>query len=442
MVCEEHWWSNKCDSKGDIRYDESISPDISNLHPLFSDVAGFWFGTGKRTYGDLVTYSPDFSAPYDRSFDIASNITVSGTRFTQTDYFIHDPAPADFCAIPVPPGGKNVLDDGVCGTNGYILSGSAYRASTHEKTDLLVGVSGAGFYNVDFGPDTLFNQTMIIGSNNQLIETEYLELPSIGYNAYMTFTYTMNDDRNSLLLEQTVYTLSSGGAASVLRRGFFNMTRVDSEQEWIEMVQNSMDESKVTATTQESFPTLCKGPGCPTEATWCEVGDASPSCGPTPYTEETTVNAGLVAGLTAALAVVVIATVVFIMRRIQERKLAEQRERLKNTFAKHVIEALGIGKNASAEALTMEALMEEFKKIDSGIEEGGDGNISKAELKAFMTSGKLGDVSDSDFETLFGIIDADGSGGVDFIEFASFMGEIKSNLENFDDNGPLVPHGA
>lgn len=51
-----------------------------------------------------------------------------------------------------------------------------------------------------------------------------------------------------------------------------------------------------------------------------------------------------------------------------------------------------------------------------------------------MTSGKLGDVSDSDFETLFGIIDTDGSGGVDFIEFASFMGEIRNNLDRYDDD--------
>ena len=46
-----------------------------------------------------------------------------------------------------------------------------------------------------------------------------------------------------------------------------------------------------------------------------------------------------------------------------------------------------------------------------------------------MTSGKMGKVTDSDFDTLFGIIDADGSGQVDFIEFATFMGEIKSNVE-------------
>ena len=47
-----------------------------------------------------------------------------------------------------------------------------------------------------------------------------------------------------------------------------------------------------------------------------------------------------------------------------------------------------------------------------------------------MTSGKLGDISDKDFNTLFGIIDADGSGEVDFIEFSSFMGDIKKNIDD------------
>lgn len=62
-------------------------------------------------------------------------------------------------------------------------------------------------------------------------------------------------------------------------------------------------------------------------------------------------------------------------------------------------------------------------------------NLPQKELHAFMTSGKMGDVSDSDFNTLFGIIDSDGNGEVDFIEFASFMGDIKSNIEEYDNDG-------
>ena len=56
-----------------------------------------------------------------------------------------------------------------------------------------------------------------------------------------------------------------------------------------------------------------------------------------------------------------------------------------------------------------------------------------------MTSGKMGKVTDSDFDTLFGIIDADGSGEVDFIEFTTFMGKIKDNIEAFGDDDEVVP---
>ena len=56
-----------------------------------------------------------------------------------------------------------------------------------------------------------------------------------------------------------------------------------------------------------------------------------------------------------------------------------------------------------------------------------------------MTSGKIGNVTDSDFETLFGIIDTDGSGGIDFIEFVTFMGEIKDSIEAFVDDEEVIP---
>lgn len=46
-------------------------------------------------------------------------------------------------------------------------------------------------------------------------------------------------------------------------------------------------------------------------------------------------------------------------------------------------------------------------------------------------------MQDRDFETLFALIDEDGSGQVDFTEFSAFMGHIKENIdaqaENFNE---------
>lgn len=60
-----------------------------------------------------------------------------------------------------------------------------------------------------------------------------------------------------------------------------------------------------------------------------------------------------------------------------------------------------------------------------------------------MSARWLGEIRESEFEALFGIMDVDASGDVDFVEFASFMGQISGNIEaeikaggeKFDDHG-------
>ena len=92
-----------------------------------------------------------------------------------------------------------------------------------------------------------------------------------------------------------------------------------------------------------------------------------------PYQEpDATIKAGPIVGIVCA----VFAVLLIILYYCHRRSLAAQRERLKNMFARHVIDSLGIGKGGSADFLTMEALQEEFNAIDVG-KEGGDGMISK-----------------------------------------------------------------
>ena len=143
-------------------------------------------------------------------------------------------------------------------------------------------------------------------------------------------------------------------------------------------------ENKDTFGTVPTQQCVVEDAGCPTLELWCDKGDASPLCGETPYVEETTVNAGVVAGITVTAAVVVIALIVTLLIRRSKRKLAEQKERLKDEFAKRIVGTFNIGK--SGEALTMEGITEEFKLLDSGKTDGGDGLISKtvgAELLYF-----------------------------------------------------------
>lgn len=79
--------------------------------------------------------------------------------------------------------------------------------------------------------------------------------------------------------------------------------------------------------------------------------------------------------------------------------------------------------------MTPEDLAREFRLIDSGTNEGGDGVISREELWTFMTSGKLGgEITRSDFDALFKAIDEDGNGTVDFTEFCRFLGRCTEYL--------------
>jgi hypothetical protein len=46
---------------------------------------------------------------------------------------------------------------------------------------------------------------------------------------------------------------------------------------------------------------------------------------------------------------------------------------------------------------------------------------SSTELKTWIDEGKLGNISDNDFNALWSALDLDGSGTVDFVEFCTFL---------------------
>jgi Ca2+-binding EF-hand superfamily protein len=75
--------------------------------------------------------------------------------------------------------------------------------------------------------------------------------------------------------------------------------------------------------------------------------------------------------------------------------------------------------------LTPENLAAEFKRIDTD----NGGTISREELWEFISSGKAGDLSESDFNSLFSAIDLYKSGSVDFMEFAAFFGKCSEDFE-------------
>mmetsp|Transcript_19106 Transcript_19106/g.29001 ORF Transcript_19106/g.29001 Transcript_19106/m.29001 type:complete len:466 (+) Transcript_19106:114-1511(+) len=453
MVCEEKWWSNPCDNKNDIRYDANISPDISNLNPILSKPHGLWKGSFQKYDGNFTLLEPAPAiiglypigpSPYLSTGETFFNITIAGTRWEQHDIYVLGAAPQLFCDVnPNIPGTpfSNVADDGVCGENGMAWVADAFKTSTHEKNDVLIGVSGTGGYLVDpdsqVDPDNKqFSWTIIPSADQQLVEA--LAINSLR----VVYSYTFSSSYDEVIIEVLSYNVGTGDLPETQNRLVFKLKREEDESTWLKSIEESMVRNKVTANTMATYGTVpttgqCAKDdvGCPTLETWCDNGDASPLCGPTPYIEETTVNAGVVAGITVAVAVVVIAVVAYLMHSFHKKRMADERERLKNEFARRIIRTFSV--TNGEEAITMEKITEEFQRIDSGTPEGGDGRISKAEMKKFiMASDSVsggGQMKDSDFETLFALIDEDGGGDINFTEFSAFMGHIKTHIDNQTD---------
>jgi len=441
MVCEEKWWSNPCDNKNDVRYNDDISPDISNLNSILSKAQGLWKGS-YEVYDEnfnpaepspaIIGLFPIGPRPYAPIGETFFNITIAGTRWEQHDIYVLGPAPQSFCdANPNIPGRpfSNVGDDGVCGETGIAYVADAFKTSTHEKNDILIGVSGTGSYLVDPSADPNFAWTMIPSGAEQLVEAL-----SINDNRSV-YAYTFSPSFNQLTIDFTRYVIEPEKSPEMRGRLVLKVERVEDESAWLESIEDSMIKNKVTANTMATYGTVpttgqCakNDVGCPTLKMWCDSGDASPLCGPTPYIEETTVNAGVIAGITVAVAVVVIAAVTYFMQSLHKKKMAAEKERLKNEFARRIVGTFSVG--SGGEAITMEKITEEFQRIDSG-SEGGDGRISKTEMKNFITTSDTagGQMKEGDFETLFALIDEDGNGDIDFAEFSAFMGHIKGNID-------------
>jgi hypothetical protein len=439
MVCEEKWWSNPCINRNDVRYNDAISPDISNLNPILSKPHGLWKGTFEVYDGNFTLEKPSPAImglyprgprPYASTGEAFFNITIAGTRWEQHDIYVLGPAPQSFCDeyANVTRPYSIVGDDGVCGENGSAYVADAFKTSTHEKNDILFGVSATGIYLVDPSEDPQFSWTMIPSGARQLVEALAIDIRRSVY------AYTFSSSFDYLIIEFTRY-LETEKLPKMENRLVLELTREEDESTWLKGIENSMIKNKVTANTMATYGTVpttgqCAKDdvGCPTLQMWCDSGDASSLCGPTPYIEETTVNAGVVAGITVAVAVVVIAAVAYLMQSFHKKRMAAEKERLKNEFARRIVGTFSIG--SGGEAIVMEKLTEEFKRIDSGAE-GGNGRISKAEMKHFiMTSDSGGgQMKDSDFETLFALIDEDGGGDIDFAEFSAFMGHIKTHID-------------
>ena len=367
------WYTSPCVCDSDIRFcDEGqngASDDILDQHPLWGHIQGFYkFEAYLFIMGLYLGSNPHAQ---DAPFYGYLNHTIIGSRDYQHRYDIYPPADASDPRMCTPITDNSPLKPFepffTCGVDGLATTFEGFATSSHERDGSL----------------TTTPSLSVGASDNEISEGSYKMIPvdentlqgSVDSDQFLvteTFVFT-NKQRTEAASTQDVY-MKTGDSSVLVQSTKLKLTKLPDEQAFIDGVTASHDQYNVMPMLRPAVIPMnrtCLSAGeCPTEENFCQV---DPKCSVSPYQEpDATIKAGPIVGIVCA----VFAVLLIILYYVHRRSLAAQKERLKNMFARHVIDSLGIGKGASADFLTMEALQEEFKAIDVG-KEGGDGKISK-----------------------------------------------------------------
>eukprot|EP00986_Skeletonema_menzelii_P021210 scaffold33659_cov148-Skeletonema_menzelii.AAC.2 len=132
---------------------------------------------------------------------------------------------------------------------------------------------------------------------------------------------------------------------------------------------------------------------------------------------------GLSSGAIAGIVIGCVAAACLVLSLYYVHRLKQQRLRYKKRFVQTVARNVSIA--PSPGGMSADKLAAEFKHIDAN----GDGNISKTEMKDWLQDGKLGEISDTDFDAMWEAI----SGGDDTVNAIEFFVFLSSCGDAFDD---------
>jgi hypothetical protein len=242
-----------------------------------------------------------------------------------------------------------------------------------------------------------------------------------GFSFFWSELFVCLDDEWRELSGNQDSFINIDGTSIRATQAVLNRNKIDSPQEWIQDVQDVYVAYSVPEASRIPVPMEgeCFTGGCPTEKDWCTL---DPECSDSPFQEpDASVESGAIAGFTVASIVLLIAA----LYALHVMRTKHQERRYKTKFARRIADTIDL--RASMRQLTPEAIGREFKKIDS---ETPGGNISREGLWTFLSTGKAGDISESDFNSLFAAIDLDQSGTVDFLEFCTFMGKCSDEYRS------------
>jgi hypothetical protein len=174
-------------------------------------------------------------------------------------------------------------------------------------------------------------------------------------------------------------------------------------------------------TSDKTLP--CATLECPTDENWALI---DPYLGTSPYIEpDGVLTGGFIAGVT--ISSIVVALLVFYM--IYKRGVEAREKRVKLAVLNSLSKSMSL---KISKSLTAKDLNEMFQKIDDD----GNGNIDKDEMKKLVEEAGVANMSDRDYDVLFASIDLDGNGTLDFVEFCAFFASLDvedGNHETFED---------
>jgi len=390
-----------CLGETDVRYDPESSNNVGDQASIWTRSAGLYRGVGQLRVNRL----DPFNAPVP---SVPDATTISITYTTYYNYTVFGSRTATHAV--------RFLDGVPPPLN--VVQSSAFSTSSHEKDGTMLTLPSFSFANTSTVElDTLSGERL-----NYPVDENTVYLTSLDQETKEFFSATdVCLDSNCDQIQESVqsYRPINGTTRRVVALEI-TFQRAASAEEWHAALLADYEARNVSE--KDRFPSLsdpCSVGRCPTEAQWCTQ---DPNCSESPYQEPpASVKPGVIAGFVVAGVVLLVAVLYAIHRYL----VAQQAQRYRTAFAKRIADTINV--QGSVRSLSPEALANEFKQIDSKVQ---DGKLSKDELWEFISSGKAGEMEQRDFDALFAAMDLDKSGSVDFLEFCAFMGKCHDEYEN------------
>jgi len=414
--------TNDCIAGSHPGFNQSIPNDIIAQDQRWKGMEGFFKAKVFFNAKDPVPYNSDSGEGFPFSQGSATafyNHTFSGSRMVMIHYYFFDPAPEAFCEEEFDSPLQNHMEGGICGENGHVVVAGMYYTSRHWKDGAMVSFRAYGGYSDkgerEFSP---YNGKFSIIDDYLMVQSGNAKVSSPG-EIFSGTSFTWEDEDKAIISMPNAFSYDK----SMSNYAFGEMERI-TEADFNEQVDKANDDFGVLEAEKIETPlregNLFLSESYPSEAEWCGGLVDDPSCTTTPFQEPPgRVNPGAIAGFIIA-GLVVFGLLGYLLHW---HRMKKQARRFKIKFIQHI--ATNIKLAPSSGALNPNQLKAEFDRIDK--DKGGF--IEKEELRAFVNEGKLGEMSESDFDAMWTAIDVNNSGEVDFIEFCTFLSGCGAEIE-------------